>query len=109
MGAVDFQTKYIKTVAPFSTHTEDFPVPNGLRVKFEEMGGSLDPKNGSHVKLIWDAGGAGEQIVFIAFNGFVQKTVDEFVGDGVKIFRVQLVNNSPTSEIMGGHGIGWTT
>lgn len=94
-------------VGSYSNETYDYTVPNGAILRLDEIGGSAGMSNELKIEVIWDALGAPE--IISATHGCInnQHTLKEFTGDGSKILRIKLTNDTSSSETIGAYWIGF--
>jgi hypothetical protein len=99
---IDHSKSIFQSVPATSTTYEDQTIPNGDTWKIQKATGSAAFTADVHVLLVWDRGGAGEEILF-ATHGEAQSVLDrDLVGDGVKILSIVLENNSLDAQVIGG-------
>lgn len=52
-------------------------------------------------KLVWDSGGAGEEIIAATHGDANLELVRQVVGDGTKKLAIVLENDSPSAQVLG--------
>jgi len=82
-------------------YTEEFSktqvIPNGKTMHITQFSGSAVNKGSILVKLIWDHGGAGEEILISGSSSNIQHSLSiQRVGDGVKKIALVLYHNNST-------------
>lgn len=95
--------RYYASVAATSESTSDYVIPNGKTLALDEFGAS--PATDCIVEIIWDATGTPDVLLSTASEAS-QHTFRELAGNGVKVLRVKLINNSAVSKTIGGYTIG---
>jgi len=101
---VEFR-KYQSVPAYTAVNHDYTPSPNE-RLYLERIGGTAIPSD-PHVivKIIMDPNGDNE--LLLATNSESdQQTARKLIGDGVKVMRIVLDNQTSTSKIMGGFFFG---
>ena len=70
--------------------------------KYSIFSGFANESRDAHVSLIWDFGGAGQEIIALAHGTLPDKPLGRmFVGDGVKILALCLTNDEADPECLG--------
>lgn len=103
MAAIE--KRFYQDVSSLSEESDDFILPNGDRLAFTQFGGDASVDVNVRVEIIWDADGTPE-ILFATHNSNVQSSIRELVGDGVKVLRIKLTNDSLSSHIIGAYYLG---
>jgi len=93
------------SVGAYSSSTLDYPVTNGKTLYLKKMSGNGALSPDIKVEIIWDA--TGTPIVkFVTHESISEDTLEQLVGDGVKVLRIKLTNDSGQSESVSGAWIG---
>ena len=101
---VEFR-KY-QSVAPFSQAQHDHVIPAGQVLFLNEIGGSSIPSDiNAKVTIVFDPVGTTEMLLATGAEAR-QSTTKRFDGDGIKVIRILLDNQTATAKIMGGYFIG---
>lgn len=88
-------------VASYDSEVSDTVVPNGETWTVVGFTGSAAYVPGTIIKLIWDP--AGSPVTIAATHGNLDIVLDyEVVGDGSKVLRLQLENDTGNTETLGG-------
>ncbi len=102
----NIERRLYETVATLSTVEKDYIPAEDEKVKLAEMGGDSADDPNAYVCITWDAGSPNEEILFVTYQDAVVGSVKELVGDGVKILRVFLSNNSTSGLLIGAYWLG---
>jgi len=100
-----FETRKYVAVPANDTAKLDFILGDGKTLSLFDFGGDVDPNATMHMTITWDPVGTPE-ILFITYGSNTQATLKELIGDGVKILRIKLFNNTSATAILGGYWIG---
>jgi hypothetical protein len=100
------ERRFYRIVAPHSSLTDDYVIPNGNTLKINEMGGSLDGSSDTRIEIIWDPLGTPEYLYAAYQHSPSQRSIRELVGDGTKILRLHLVNDSNIYILVGVYLLG---
>lgn len=103
---IDFEYRKYQSVVAFTVVNHDYVPANGEQIFLSEVGGSAGTDNYGLVIINWDANAASPEGVFSTYGESTQGTVKSFVGDGIKILRIRLDNQTGTSKQMGGYVLG---
>jgi hypothetical protein len=84
-------------------NTDSAPIPAGKRIRVLKVGGSDQNLGGNQSSLFvfqWGTVGAFQEIAVFALSGAAVEfeTKEEFVGDGVKFFRLTRVSGIATAK-----------
>lgn len=91
-------------VAALSTVEQDY-IPGDKETLYMSMlGGDTADDLNTNVEVIWDAEGTPE-IIFLTHQAGISHALKELKGDGTKVLRIFLENNSLISHKMGGYWI----
>jgi len=96
------QRRYYANVSAASNSTNDYTIPNGDRLVITKIIGNASASCCAKCELIWDATGTPE-ILMSTHGDTLHEFKDglELIGDGSKVLRIKLTNDSDTSETMG--------
>jgi hypothetical protein len=99
---LEFRRHYIE-VAASSSSDDDYTVPNGKTLEMISVGGNAASSPDTEVCVVWDPGGAQEEVVFVT-HGDDQQDLSgvSYVGDGTRIMRIRLINDEASAEALGG-------
>ena len=87
-------------VAALSMVAKDTTVPNGETWEINLFQGSAAYLDGTDVCLIWDP--AGADVILACTHGDTRSSLFKKVtGDGTKVLRIELTNDTDTPYIMG--------
>ena len=101
-----FEQREYHDVAATTTSNYDYLVPDGKTIYLEELGGDAAINNPNVlVKIEWDPAGTPE-CVMVTSGDTVQNTKKSFAGDGVKVLRIVLDNQSATTQSIGAYYLG---
>jgi len=100
------EKRIYQTVSSYGSTTLDYVVPNGVTLRVLELGGSAARNNDIKVEIMWDALGSLEKIFSTHGDQPMQHSMSSYLGNGVKIMRIKLSNDSSQTETIGGYWIG---
>ena len=103
VGSIE-RRKY-SSVAAFSSIILDYIVTNLKTLSLFQFGGNGAKSADIKVEIIWDALGTPD-ILFSTHDAQTEYTLEKLIGDGVKVLRIKLTNDSAQSETMGAYWIG---
>ena len=103
--AGSFETRKYGSVAAYSSVTEDYTVTNAKELSLHEMGADAVNSADIKVEIFWDAAGANT-LLFVTHGSNVERTLQKLTGNGTKVLRIKLTNDSAQSESIGGYWIG---
>lgn len=97
----DHSATFFKAVASYDEEHDDTVIPNGAKWIVCSFTGCGAQTPGTIVKLIWDPAGTPE--VLAATHGDVSMILNkQITGDGSKVLRLQLENDTGSIETIGG-------
>ena len=99
------EKRLYKLVAANTEESLDYVPANGEIFYPEIMGGDAPMDGQSKVVISWDADGA-EEILFCTYESSRSESSSDLLGNGSKVFRILLVNNTSESKELGGYVIG---
>jgi hypothetical protein len=99
------EKRIYKAVAAYSEQTLDYVPANGELLYPETLGGDAPLDSNARVVISWDPAGA-EKILFCTYASSECESQQELSGDGTKIFRIRLINNTSDTKEMGGYMLG---
>ena len=102
-GSIE-RRKY-NSVAAFSSIILDYIVTNLKTLSLFQFGGNGAKSADIKVEIIWDALGTPDNL-FSTHDAQTEYTLEKLIGDGVKVLRIKLTNDSAQSETMGAYWIG---
>ena len=84
----------------------DFVQTKGRTVKPTAIGGTASPTDANVTSsIVWDPAGANT-LILSTHDDAVQQTLKTFVGNGTKILRLTLDNQSAGTRIIGAYCVG---
>jgi len=92
--------RYFKPVGGDDTEQFDYVVSEGKKFSLKEIVGSAVFSLDVKVELIWDAEGTPD-LIFAAHGCIGAKCMEELSGDGTKVLRILLTNDSSVTETIG--------
>lgn len=92
-------------VAAATVEQLDYVPGNGIEILIEEIGSSSGSIPDTKVSIIWDPDGSPD-LILSTHDGITQSSQKKVTGDGTKKLRIQLENNSISTQAMGGYIIG---
>lgn len=103
--------KYVGSVIKNDVEDVDYVVPSGKTLKIEIITGSLfetaTPSSDFYASLTWDATGTPEILDYVRGFDFNHPLSETLVGDGVKILRLTIHNETPTDTKVSCRWIGF--
>ena len=90
-----------KDVAGLSEVTTDIVVPNGEIWLIHKFTGAASSHDDTAVCVIWDPAGVNE-IVTCTHGDATHDINKKVTGDGVKVIRLRLTNDTSSARIIGG-------
>ena len=96
--ATPIQKQYISSVSLLQEKCSTSIIPNGEIWEVQSWFGSANPGKDTHVCLVWDYDGAGEEIVAITYTSEKRNIDRQFEGNGVKKLAIVLVNDTLDTE-----------
>jgi len=100
------EKRLYKTVAADDTEQLDYTVTNGKTLSISEFAGNAATSTDVKVEIIWDPAGTPDILLSTHNDAQPQKTTKTFSGNGSKVMRVLLTNDSSTAETIGAYWIG---
>lgn len=95
------EKRFYQTVSAASSSTSDWTIPNNSKFYMDRVGGNSSVVQDVKVEVVWDPVSANE-ILFATHSSSEQKVEDrEFVGDGSKVIRIKLTNDTQQAETIG--------
>lgn len=101
-----FWHRKYQSVAANTVVNYDYTPPSGEVIEFTEIGGNATNEPYVNVCIIWDPGGAQEEILMSCYQDATQKVVRGFTGDGTRKLRIKLDNQTLNTKVIGGYVIG---
>jgi hypothetical protein len=99
------ENRFYREVAGNATLEDDYVIADGETLHLNEIGGNAAGIEDTLVKLVWDP--VGENKTLLTTHGdTVQNAIGEYTGNGVKIIRTVLVNNSSLPQSLGAYFMG---
>jgi len=95
------ETRFYKQVASSSVETNECILASNEKIYLTEFGGNAVYSKDVKVEIIWDT-----TILLATHGDTVQKTAEELIGDGIKILKIVLTNDSEQAETVGGYYMG---
>lgn len=93
--------RFYKNVAASGVPREDLTPGVGETLEILEMGGNADQTTDTVVMIVWDLGGAQEEIIFSTHGDDHQKLIKSFTGDGSKKMSIVLNNRKASIKTIG--------
>lgn len=90
----DKSRKYYKTVPANSEDNDPVIIPTGQTWKIQAWIGEAHPFKDTTVCIVWDHGGAGEEVVTLTHSTSNHRLDFNAVGDGTKVLSILLQNDS---------------
>jgi len=98
---IDRSESLYETVAAFGCVVKDQVPANGKTWEIARFVGSAAYLSTTAVMLVWDHGGAGEEIVASTHGDANIELFRQVVGDGVKKLALVLENDAPSAQVLG--------
>src|SRR3972149_701166 len=98
---VNKELRFYQDVAGGTAPSSDYTIPAGGTISILEIGSSFTGSSGN-VRIVFDPGGASEEILLASSGDSVQRSFKTFIGDGKKV-RIILQNDDFISVYMGGY------
>lgn len=97
------EDRYYYQVSSSVYENSEYTVPNGGKLTIYEVGGNAARSSDVHIQICWNPGG-GDQLCLFATHGDDKQHVNigPFTGDGTKVVRIMLNNDSSQTETIGG-------
>lgn len=96
-----FEHRFYKSVAPYTTDSLDYTPANNEVVYPEVLGGDSPLSPDARVVIVWDPTGVNK-IIFCTYMSASTLSYEALIGDGVKVLRINLINNTSDTKEMGG-------
>jgi hypothetical protein len=98
--------RHFKTVPSSTTDDKDYVIASGGTLFLRELGVCCSQDlPGVSVSILWDPAGVNDVLILSSGNT-VQRSFLSFSGDGAKIIRIRLINETLIAQDMGGYFIG---
>lgn len=95
------EKRLYKNIPASSTDQLDYVIPNGNTLYLRELSGDANYSGKTRVEIVFDPLGTPE-ILFSTNGSNTQRTFVSFLGDGIKIVRIKLINDELFSSTLGG-------
>lgn len=102
----NIERRLYTSVSGSDTEQLDYVPANGAELQLREMGGDSSRSIDIKCEIIWDVGGTPEKLFCTHGDVPFQRTLRKLTGDGSKILRVLLTNDSEQTETLGAFWIG---
>ena len=103
------ERRFYKLVSSNSSEVDDYILANGDTLEISDVGGNAGLSEDSVIQIIWNPGGADEEIILATHGDASQEIFSKsFAGDGTKKLRIKLTNDKSVSDYIGGYWIGAT-
>ncbi len=99
---IDRSDSHYESVAALGRVTKDQVPASGKTWEVVRFAGSAAYSPETSVKLVWDLGGAGEEVIAATHGGANIELVRQVVGDGTKKLALVLENDSLSARTLGG-------
>lgn len=94
---------YYATVTKNSSSESTYTPANGEIVIIRKVVTHPDLSGYTRIKIVWDDGGASEQILMMSYDDAEQLLIDTAVtGDGTKTLKIKLINDFSEDTELGG-------
>ena len=93
--------RFYRTVATIDQEVDSYAIPAGKELRVEEIGGNAGASPDTLVCIIYDQGGANEEIIF-STHGDANSPIDKILAGGTTL-KIILDNDTASSESMGGY------
>ena len=100
------ENRYYKQVAGNDTEQSDWVIPSGKKFYMTQIGGDSCYHTDVKVEIIWDATGTPEILFSTHGDNIVPVANREFIGDGSKVIRILLTNDTEASQTIGAFYLG---
>ena len=91
-----------ETVSALGREVKDQVPANGKTWEIVRFVGSAAYLSTTAVKLVWDFGGPGEEVIASTHGDANLELVRQVVGDGTKKLALVLENDAPSAQVLGG-------
>lgn len=98
---IDRSDSLYETVAALGRVVKDQVPANGKTWEIVRFVGSAAYLSTTAVKLVWDAGGAGEEVIASTHGDANLELVRQVVGDGTKKLALVLENDASAAQSLG--------
>ncbi len=95
---------YYKSVASLGLETDTYSIPSGKKLRIMQIGGNAGSSPDTLVCIMYDQGGANEEIIF-STHGDGNPPIDRTL-DGDTTLKIILDNDTASAESMGGYWNG---
>lgn len=99
---IDRSDSHYETVAALGRVVKDQVPANGKTWEIVRFVGAAAYLSTTAVKLVWDHGGAGEEVIASTHGDANVELVRQVVGDGTKKLALLLENDAPSAQALGG-------
>lgn len=99
---IDRSDSHYETVAALGRVVKEQVPANGKTWEVVRFIGSGAYLPTTAVKLVWDYGGAGEEVIAATHGDANVEMVRQVVGDGTKRLAIVLENDSESAQVLGG-------
>ena len=96
-----YEHRYYAAVTGNTTSTSDYTPANGEELSLEILGGDASQSTDVKIEITWDPAGTPE-LLFSTHGSNQCHTTKVFTGNGTKVLRISLVNDSDVTETIGG-------
>lgn len=98
---MDKSRTYYKDVSLLTEDADAVVIPNGEKWQIRSWKGAANGNGNTHVCIIWDYEGAGEEIIALTYWSDVSNIERVFEGNGTKKLAIVLRNDSLNTERLG--------
>ena len=99
---IDRSDSHYETVAALGRVTKDQVPATGKTWEIVRFVGAAAYTPDTAVKLVWDLGGAGEEVIASTHGDANLELVRQVAGDGTKKLALVLENDSAAARVLGG-------
>lgn len=97
-----FEKRFYQAIAATGSANLEYVPESGEKIHLCEIGGNAARDIDVKVEIFWN------DILLLSTHGdTTQRSCLELIGDGSKILKILLTNNSDQSETIGGYILGW--
>jgi hypothetical protein len=99
--AMDVEDSLYTDVPALSVQAQSVVIPDGVKWEIRLFVGNAAYLDDIHVRLVWDYGGAGEEIIVATHGDMEFQLVRVLQGDGVKKLAIVLDNATLADRVVG--------
>ena len=104
MSRYAINERFYRNVSASTTETSDYTPANGEKILVIRAGANCADTPDTNICIVWDPGGAQQEIIMSCYRDVNHEDIaKEYTGDGTRVLRIQLVNDTAESSYMGGY------